>query len=120
MQGKESCYYHLTETETNRKVYELLEGVYIDLEFNPGEEIYLVYYHSHPESFRVLSMLSYGEIAFQAKQFTELEFSSINELLDKVDKDYSFGGFASDASLKILRSDKSFCSNCYYLIAARS
>lgn len=48
----------------------MVEGVYIDLELRAEEEVYLIYYHTRPESFRVLSMLSYGDISFQAKQFS--------------------------------------------------
>jgi hypothetical protein len=65
-------------------------------------------------------MLSYGDIAFQAKQFSELEFESIDELLDTADKNYTFGGFASDSSLKVEKENSAFCYGCYYLVAVRA
>lgn len=65
-------------------------------------------------------MLNYGDVAFQAFTFSEFEFSSIDELLNKADKNYTFGGFAYDGSLKIQNQYKQFCSNCYYLIAVNS
>lgn len=78
VEGKDSCFYHITEVETKRRVYELLEGVFYDLEVAANEEVYFVYYNSRPESFRVAAQLNYGGVAFQALTFNQLDFHNVD------------------------------------------
>ena len=97
-----------------------MEGVFYDLEFVGNEEVYLIYFNSRPESFRIVPQLNYGSVAFQALRFDRLDFHNVDELLDKTDKNYTFGGYSYDGSMKILKDDSLYCSDCYYLISAKS
>lgn len=119
VEGKDSCFYHITEVETRRRVYEFMEGVFYDLEIARDEEVYLIYYNSRPESFRVVPQVNYGGISFQALRFNKLDFHNVDELLDKTDKNYTFGGYSYDGSMKILKENSLYCSDCYYLISAK-
>lgn len=120
VEGTDSCFYHITEVETKRRVYEFMEGIFYDLDISPNEEIYLIYYNGRNESFRVLPQLNYGAVAFQALRFNKMDFHDVDELLDKAGKQYTFGGYSYDGSMKILKENSQYCSECYYLISAKS
>lgn len=82
--------------------------------------MYFIYYNSRPESFRVVPELNYGEVLFQALKFDRLNFQNVDELLDQTDKNYTFGGYSYDGSMKISKEDKMYCVDCYYLVSAKS
>jgi hypothetical protein len=68
----------------------------------------------------VVPQLNYGTVAFQSLRFSKLDFNNVDELLDKADKNYTFGGYSYDGSMKILKNDISFCTDCYFLISVKS
>lgn len=69
LKASEDCFYHITYTETARRVFEITEGAYYDLDMKHNEEVFFVYYHQKPESFRMMGLVAYGGISFQAYSF---------------------------------------------------
>lgn len=79
--GLDSCSYEISYTTLREKIFEMVDGHHFLVNLFRREKMYFVYFHARKESFRMVTLVEHGSIAYRIKNLRKANLSDIPKVV---------------------------------------